>query len=274
MNIRSSSLPSYSDCPRRAASKAYKQQIETAGFTLRQLPSSIGAAIGTGVHRGASVKTTSIIYGESVSDRLCIDASIEEFRTLIVDGATMDNTTDSVNTGEKQIVQLVKSFIVQVAPDINPEFADQKYEPTLITIPGVEINEEITTSGSSDIETADGVIVDLKTGAKYQAHHAQMGDYALLKDKHSTTKSTGARCIYLPRTSIKKTYPGPMVFDYDLQFCKSAAMAIIKQVAGDYAAWLRTLSPWAFPANPMSVLCSDKYCPAWGTEFCKYGIKK
>jgi hypothetical protein len=29
-----------------------------------------------------------------------------------------------------------------------------------------------------------------------------------------------------------------------------------------------------FMANQMSMMCSDKYCPAWGTKFCELSGEK
>jgi hypothetical protein len=38
---------------------------------------------------------------------------------------------------------------------------------------------------------------------------------------------------------------------------------------GDPGRYLLPGDPWAFPANPGSKLCSAKWCPAWGTTFCR-----
>jgi hypothetical protein len=32
--------------------------------------------------------------------------------------------------------------------------------------------------------------------------------------------------------------------------------------------------PWAFAANPSSMLCSAKFCPAYGSDFCTEHMKK
>jgi len=60
---------------------------------------------------------------------------------------------------------------------------------------------------------------------------------------------------------------------------ETAATNIIRHIEGD----LRTFregdparrilpgDPWSFVANPASILCSPKYCPAFGTQFCREG---
>src|SRR3990167_1255568 len=50
--IRPSSLSSFMDCGRRAATKLFWREIHGAGFTLRSLPAGIGAATGTATHAG------------------------------------------------------------------------------------------------------------------------------------------------------------------------------------------------------------------------------
>jgi hypothetical protein len=55
ITIRVSTLPGYPDCPRRGATRLFRQEIVQAGFRLRYLRRGIGAVIGTAVHRGVSV---------------------------------------------------------------------------------------------------------------------------------------------------------------------------------------------------------------------------
>ncbi|CAO3439801.1 hypothetical protein [Azospirillum argentinense] len=38
---------------------------------------------------------------------------------------------------------------------------------------------------------------------------------------------------------------------------------------GDPVQGIEPGDPWAFAANPSSKLCSDRFCPAWGTAFCR-----
>ena len=60
---------------------------------------------------------------------------------------------------------------------------------------------------------------------------------------------------------------------------ETAASNILRHIAGDLETFrngdpVRRIlpgDPWAFQANPSSILCSPKYCPAFGTTFCHEG---
>jgi hypothetical protein len=64
MNIRASMLPSYPDCPRRAAAKQFKKDIQAAGYELRQTAPSAGSSAGTSVHKGSEVMLRAKWQGE------------------------------------------------------------------------------------------------------------------------------------------------------------------------------------------------------------------
>ena len=55
LKIRVSMLPIWFDCARRASAKQYYKMICSSGYSLRELPNSIGSAIGTGVHKAANI---------------------------------------------------------------------------------------------------------------------------------------------------------------------------------------------------------------------------
>jgi hypothetical protein len=55
--------------------------------------------------------------------------------------------------------------------------------------------------------------------------------------------------------------------------CENVAMSLIRKLERDYKEFLETGDPNTFLANPASMLCSEKYCPAWGTGFCQFGRK-
>ena len=53
LTIRPSSLPGWADCARREAARLFPEMIEAAGFSLRNIASGAGAAVGTAVHTAA-----------------------------------------------------------------------------------------------------------------------------------------------------------------------------------------------------------------------------
>src|SRR5262249_44424840 len=82
---------------------------------------------------------------------------------------------------------------------------------------------------------------------------------------------------YVPRTTLKKPQPAAQVYQHNIQGCETAAMSIIQHVIGDIQTFrngdpqrnLVAGDPWAFLANPNTMLCSPKFCRAHGTEWCK-----
>ena len=45
-------------------------------------------------------------------------------------------------------------------------------------------------------------------------------------------------------------------------------MATVRKIVQDVKLFRETQDPWSFVANPNSFLCSDKFCPAFGSKFC------
>jgi len=267
VNIRSSMLPSYSDCPRRAAAKAFSHLITPAGFQLRQLPPSIGASIGTGCHKG-SIKLVDDIINNGIPGDLndAIDMSIIDFRERISEGAVWDSITVNQNEAEHQIRILVGSFLREVAPKLKPTHTERPHRANIDT--GFQL------TGHTDIESTDNSIDDLKYGARMRPYFQQLGGYSLLKKTVDKTQPPVLRLYHLPRVSLKKSYPGASVHEYDVAECEQSAWWTLKHIISHVKKFQATGEPWCFPANPMSMMCSDKYCPAWGTEFCKMGCKK
>jgi len=261
--IRSSMLPSWNDCPRRSAAQQYRKEIVNAGYTLRQREPSVGGIIGTAVHAGStntlSIKLTTGEYAD-VSD--CIEIGIDSMRIEIADGAIMDATTATKNIAETQTIQMIKSYCIQIAPTIIPAIMPEKQRQATI-LPGVIF------TGKSDVETVDNAIRDVKGGVKEKMFHGQLGGYSLLKKADTKTATDKLFIDYLPRVSPKKTYPGAKTIKYNVALCEEITYYTILQIAKSVSTYRKTGNVYAFPCNPMSVLCSDKYCQAFKTNFCE-----
>lgn len=261
INIRASMLPSYQDCPRRAAAKQWRKIINDAGYQLRSLQTSIGAIVGTGMHTGAQAMAESVIRtGESLPVSEAIEISITAMRSELSNGAIYDATTKNSNNAEFQTKRLTEAFAIDVLPNIEPERVEVQRV--------VKINDEFEFSGKTDCEAAGGFIEDYKGGSQYRPAHQQFGGYVILRSSYKESETTTCRMWHLPRTSVNRTYPGTDKYLYDVNQCTAAAWASIQHIMRDMREFLRTGEPWAFACNPMSAICSDKYCPAWGTDFC------
>jgi hypothetical protein len=261
LNIRSSMLTSYCDCPRRAAAKQWRKMLEDMGYTIKRLPFSIGAAIGTSVHVSSKLildnkKNTGVINNVSES----IDLGISELDNQISEGIQYDSTTQTKNEAQQQIQTIIWTFGDHVAPTINPRETEIYRK--------AQIEPEITFDGSCDIETSEDAIIDTKSGARLRPCQAQLGGYSILKKSTSGTSASAVSQNYIPRTAVKKTFPGPINQIYDVGLCERAAFAMIHCIARDVKTFIKTQNPWSFPANPTSMLCSEKWCPAYKTNFC------
>lgn len=266
IEIRSSMLPSYPDCPRRGAAKQFRELIINAGFTLRNLMPSIGAAIGTGCHSGAiNLLNDVILSGVPGSKSDAEELSIIRFREQIELGVVWDSITCKNNDAEKQIRILLNSFLLEALPQIKPKFTE---------FARLAVLGEIENTGHTDIETIENGIDDLKFGAQFRPYHSQLGDYAILRESMAGGKVESLRLFHMPRVSLKKNYPGMSVFHYDIRESKNAAWYTIRMIRGQVLKFIETKNPWSFPANPMSMMCSEKYCPAHGTDFCKMACVK
>ena len=260
IKIRASMLPSYADCPRRGAAKQWRSIITEMGFTLKYLPPSIGAAIGTGCHEASKIMVGHKMAGTKHNKNDAIDSAIASMQAETVEGVNMDQTTTSINDAEKQIRLLVTAFDNDVLPVIHPVEIETQCEAS--------VTEDVTFSGRFDILQENEEIDDWKFGSKLSYYGSQLGGYSILK-KSKTGKSVKQVSIYhLPRTSIKKVYPGTKRHIFDLASCEKAAYYTIRKIEVEMQKFIQTQNPWCFPANPMSMMCSEKYCPAYKTSFC------
>src|SRR5688572_26808063 len=106
--IRASMLPAWPDCPRRGAARQYKKEIEAAGFTLRKILPSIGAAVGTAVHAWLGARLRWTLNKEETIDT---EAPMNAFREEIAPGAEWDATTPNIAVAEHQIARMAKAFV-------------------------------------------------------------------------------------------------------------------------------------------------------------------
>ncbi|QPC44028.1 PD-(D/E)XK nuclease family protein [Kaustia mangrovi] len=261
--IRSSMLPGYADCARRAAAKQYRDEIQAAGYELRSLMPSIGAAVGTATHAAVEhVLRHKMETGEPGRIGDGVAAAMEALREEIAPGAEWDETTPNLQTAELQVRRLAEAYMPLVA-DIEP--AGIEMELTAQISPKWEL------TGKIDLYTRIAALDDLKTGAVRRPYQAQLGSYSILLRSHGKPV-TSVGTTFLPRARKTKPQPPPERQHYDRAVCEAAAFATIKEITRDVEAFAETADPFAFRANPMSLMCSARYCPAHGTEFCKLHI--
>jgi hypothetical protein len=263
INIRASTIPFWADCPRRAAAKQWPQLLTDLGYVLKTTLPSIGGAVGTGVHsagkyffetKNNSGSLPPVSQGEQMA--------VESVELETVNGALYDTTTENQDTAKKQVVTLTRVFYKEVAEKMN--FPDLEVARSGV-LPG-----DVKITGHSDYENPEE-LDDLKTGAKAQNCSGQLGTYSLLRVSEGKKRPIRMAQFHLPRTSLKKPVPSVQIIPYDVKRAEITAWQIINHIAWCRKVFDKTKEPWAFLANPMSMMCSEKYCPVYKTEWCKEG---
>lgn len=258
--IRASSLSSYPDCLRRTAARIFANDVRTWDFELRELPVGVGAATGTGTHSAAAYMLRYKMEHGTLGNATEADQrALESFEEEIATGVTWDVVTPTYNIAQQQLVRQVKAYRKYVAPEIQPVAVEEYMEAQFC--PGIIV------TGHCDVREVRG-IRDTKTGIKCRANGPQYGTYSML------SRACGNPVDYLiedyvPRARMSKPQPKPEAHKYDVVEAERAAHVLIKRMADDLAEFRETGDPWAFLANPMSMMCTPNYCEAWGTEFCK-----
>lgn len=256
-------LTSFPDCPRRAFARAFPELLKAAGYDIRQTPISAGAAVGTGVHAAAAYTLQSKVdTGELGHEDEALDRAIGAFRKEIGFGETAwDDTTRAPQFGEEQIRRMTLVLRRHLAPKLNPVQVEKRLE--------AELDGGFILSGQADnVELRPDGIRDLKTGSQQRVHHAQVGAYSILRRSygHPVDRLSDD---FIKRVPLKVEQPLPVTTEYDPALAEAVAyqrIRLVQRAVNDFRTAQDTI---VLTANPMSALCSDRYCPLWGTPACR-----
>lgn len=263
--VRASSLTEWPDCERRWAARHLIGMVSDAGYQLRQLPSQIGAKVGTAVHAGAAhMLAAKIRTGELGSKKDAVEVGIESLRAEVATGCVWDETSPTPDKAETQTKRMVEIFHGVTAPTLNPVSVEQEYRG--------KFSDTLSLIGHMDIAEDMGVD-DNKTGVSQRPHHPQYGAYSLLRRTNGGTVSR-FREHWIPRVPVSRTQPVPTTTVYPVETCEQAAHAVLRKIDITAQAFAKDADPWNFIPNPSSMLCSDRFCPAWGTAWCTVHAKK
>lgn len=257
-------LSAYFDCARRAAAKQFRQEIEAAGFKLRDTLPSVGATFGTSAHSAAEFlfKHKMQTYSDA-SPSQALDVAMQRFGEETAEGVEWDDTTPSQNTAEFQLRR-----VVAAVADFSKRVVPQAVELEL----RADAGDGFELTGHIDLFTVEGVVRDLKTGALHRPYQSQLGAYSLLARSGGLDVQAVA-IDWIARTPKTKPQPPVQTESYPLLTCEQAAYATIQRIKRDYQQFRSSGDPWAFPANPMTMMCQAQYCPAHGTPFCTMHLK-
>lgn len=258
-------LPAYFDCARRAAAKQFRKEIEAAGFDLRQTAPSVGAALGTSVHAAGEYLLREKMQNYTLGDvSRAVEIAVERFREETEPGAEWDDTTPNPNVAHFQMRRLVQA-LAERAERIMPKAVELELR--------ADAGDGFELTGHVDVLTADDHLRDWKTGKLHRPYQSQLGAYSLLAKSNGHAVSA-ASIDWIERAPKTKPQPPCQSESYPLDTCERAAFATIQRIKRDVVAFRSSGDPWSFPANPMTMLCEARFCPAHGTRFCDMGRTK
>lgn len=249
------------DCSRRAAAKSLTDEITDAGYELRKLSPSAGGALGTASHAASEfMMQRKMDTGALAPVQEAIEHAVAKFGEEIADGVVWDDATPNRNAALIQMEKQVKAY-VPVMEGFTPVALELSLK--------ADVGDDFVLSGHLDILAEPGDIRDEKYGALNRPYQSQLGAYSLLA-RSNGFPVTGLKIDWIQRVGKTKVQPPCQTFDYDVGEAEQAAHGIIARVKQDTMQFRQDPDGlWrAWPANPMSLMCSEKYCPAHGTNFC------
>src|SRR5262245_51301990 len=131
--IRVSSLATYPDCNRRAATRLFRDDIISAGFRLRDLGHGIGAAIGNAVHWGArQMMLEKATSGSLPPATVATDAARDLLREQLRDGVEFDGPNGRSRNSREAEAQTTMMTLVyhrfSLINSIHAVHAEERFE--------------------------------------------------------------------------------------------------------------------------------------------------
>jgi hypothetical protein len=267
--IRASSTPDGLDCPRRWAARHMRKLLASAGFTLRELPTHIGAPIGTGVHAAAAFLLKGKrdqgqvpLFEDAVGIGVtALEGSMEEASEVM-----WDPTAGSRGDAQRQVIRMSETYLTNVVPIVEPQLVEENLYATYPGEPGFLIKGQLDQLLTWNDLT--GQLDDLKTGSTPNGIAAQIGTYSDLVEAHGYTVN-GLATDYIKRTALAKAQPLPVRVLVDKEAAVEASREAITYLISATKRFQVSGNPASFRANPSSRLCGEKWCPAWGTGWCR-----
>lgn len=277
--IRASSLSGWTDCARRAAARLFREEMREAGFVIRPENFGVAAAIGNAVHKGAHISLAEKARtGTAAPLSVATDAARDQLSETVARGVEYETgprgVTRTRGIAEDQALRMTRTYHQRIVPRVNPILLEERLEAEII--PGV-----ILTGSPDQVAREPYQIRDLKTTGRLGGgnHAPQVGAYSILARSHGHRIDTVA-IDEIQRVAPSNPQPPPTSQVIDVGRAELAASAIVGHIAqsltafreGDPTRRLLPGDPWAFVANPSSMLCAKRWCPCWGddseTSFC------
>lgn len=271
LTVSCSALNRYNDCPRSNILRFIRREAESEGYELAPSTPSAAAAIGTGAHAVmAELFRQKMGFGQ-MNFIDAIATGEEKMLNEVAKGAIWDATTPHVETAKKQLKALCNAFL-PIAELIDPVAVEDELEH-LISPLGREA-VPIRLIGHRDVKDSRHEIHDHKTGEELPPCYPQLGGYGLLS-LYRGEEVSALRINFAPRLPVSRLHDcKARSVRLDLQECLNAAWSTLLEIQRHYMRWLETKDSHVIPPNSYSQSCTEKYCVAYNTEWCKVGKLK
>jgi hypothetical protein len=266
--IRPSSLNNWDDCQARTFAKSYPHLMVAKGYELREIPRHIGAVVGTSVHAGAEhLQRKRLTTGEMGKTDEAVEFAITRMQEEIDQGeVAWDYDTSRVGDAQTQIQRMVFAYRRDVAEQIKVVALEERLV--------ANFSDTIVISGQMDVlSILPGALRDIKTGKRRSYCLPQVGTYSSLARAHGHQIETIVE-DYVKRVPVNKDQPPVDTITMDRRVAESVARRTILSMDAAVRKFQETGDRHAFTRNPNSALCSDRFCPAYGTAACPEGTMK
>lgn len=215
---------------------------------------SASAAVGTSCHKGAEFELKEKLSGLKPSLSAANDAAISELRSQDLE---FDDETRTMNDAEKKTLKMLSIFDKNVLEKIDPKTVENRLS--------IEINEFVIT-GQTDVVEMDDSIVDHKFGkSKASGYLVQMGINSIL---------VGGNSGSIKISTVDPKSFDDKIYDFEKKQAEILAQKMLKRIIPQIRDYMKTGDPMSFDFNPGNNLCSERFCPAYGREFCAFTFNK
>lgn len=253
--IRASSIGELFDCPARWEAKHLRGM---------RIPKSGKAQLGTAIHKSTALYDQSRLDGRELRIEECEGAAVDAIYK-----PDEEVVWDDEDLKAREAESIARALHGRYCREIAPR---QDYVAVEVECQSLEITDlGIALTGTTDRirRVTDGYgIADLKSGktavradghVETAGHAMQLGVYELMAERASNLPITAPAQVVGLQTG--KTDKGQRVGTAEIHGARDMLIGDPEQ-PGVLELAARMLQAGAFPGNPRSQLCSERYCPA------------
>ena len=273
LKINCSDLPEANRCMLRFFANTQTKEVEKIGYTLRK-PQAKSAKL---VLSSCCNEVINKMFRQKIeTGRIDINTAnndaVDSYRSQENTAGEIEYDRDITN--REHAIQAIQKVVARFKYDFAGEFVfppKAVYNDMVnVEITGSLLDDDIELSAKIPLIDSENVYV-FKYSKRYShSYHAQLGGYRILLQSDGDLKKY--KTLNTP-ISAKTGMQKPVEFyDYgkgdDIYWI---AKSTINRIAHYWSALKeQKIDVTEMPANPACVRCSQKYCKAWGTDFCVY----